>query len=400
MNALANEALPLFLDKLVPGYVAVILSVTLVLFFGEIIPSAIFTGPNQLAISSKLAPLVRFVLFILAPIAWPIAKMLDIFLHGGGGDHGDGGDGHGSALQKYDRSELSALVRLQFESRKAAKAMRKQDLTNLSDALVKDLDYGVGSDVVVQPVDGGAQRSDSKSTRFVKHIDEVNMVEGALQMQTKKVFDVMQPWKDVYSIPEDMVLNESNILQMYSKGYSRIPVYDPTPIKGASRTDDVTKQIKGLFKSRQLTVISAQEKRSLESLPLATPFCVSPDMNMVNLLNLLQAGKGHMAIVCLHPQIAVDALKDGDSIPKEAQVIGLVTLEDCLEELIQEEIYDEYDKQERITHDRMKRVAEKWKKFVVKRKKEREERFQNVVIETMEKGNEISNEETQLLPLV
>ena len=398
MNALANEALPLFLDKLVPEYIAVILSVTMVLFFGEIIPSAIFTGPNQLAISSKLAPLVRFVLFILAPIAWPIAKMLDIFLHGGGG--GEGHDNqHDNALQKYDRSELSALVRLQFESRKAAKAMRKQDLTNLSDALVKDLDHGVGSDVVVQPVEGSAQRSSSKSTRFVKHIDEVNMIEGALQMQIKKVFDVMQPWKDVYAIPEDMVLNESNILQIYSKGYSRIPVYDPIQKKN-NPIDDVTKQIKGLFKTRQLTVISAQEKRSLESLPYATPFCVSPDMNMVDLLNLLQAGKGHMAIVCLNPQIGVDALKVGDSIPNEAEVIGLVTLEDCIEELIQEEIYDEYDKQERITHDRMKRVAEKWKKFVAKRKKEREEKFQNVVIETMEKENEISNEETQLLPLV
>ena len=28
MNAMANEALPLFLDKIVPGYLAVILSVT------------------------------------------------------------------------------------------------------------------------------------------------------------------------------------------------------------------------------------------------------------------------------------------------------------------------------------------------------------------------------------
>jgi hypothetical protein len=33
-NAAAAEALPLFLDALVPGYIAVILSVTAVLFFG------------------------------------------------------------------------------------------------------------------------------------------------------------------------------------------------------------------------------------------------------------------------------------------------------------------------------------------------------------------------------
>ena len=37
-NAFAMEALPIFLDQIVPSYMAVIVSVTLVLFFGEIIP--------------------------------------------------------------------------------------------------------------------------------------------------------------------------------------------------------------------------------------------------------------------------------------------------------------------------------------------------------------------------
>jgi metal transporter CNNM len=45
-NACATEALPIFLNKLVPEYVAIIVSVTLVLFVGEIIPS-ILTGPNH-----------------------------------------------------------------------------------------------------------------------------------------------------------------------------------------------------------------------------------------------------------------------------------------------------------------------------------------------------------------
>ena len=37
-NATAMEALPIFLDKLVPSFWAVMISVTMVLFFGEIIP--------------------------------------------------------------------------------------------------------------------------------------------------------------------------------------------------------------------------------------------------------------------------------------------------------------------------------------------------------------------------
>jgi sterol desaturase/sphingolipid hydroxylase (fatty acid hydroxylase superfamily) len=44
LNALAYETLPLFLDKMVPGWLAIVLSTTLVLLFGEIVPSAIFIG--------------------------------------------------------------------------------------------------------------------------------------------------------------------------------------------------------------------------------------------------------------------------------------------------------------------------------------------------------------------
>lgn len=47
-NAAAMEALPIFLDALVPAYAAVIISVTAVLIFGEIIPQAVCTGPSQI----------------------------------------------------------------------------------------------------------------------------------------------------------------------------------------------------------------------------------------------------------------------------------------------------------------------------------------------------------------
>ena len=59
LNSIANESLPLFLDELVPSYVAVLLSVTMVLVFGEILPSAFFTGPEQLRTAAFMAPFVR-----------------------------------------------------------------------------------------------------------------------------------------------------------------------------------------------------------------------------------------------------------------------------------------------------------------------------------------------------
>jgi metal transporter CNNM len=58
-NAAAMETLPIFLNYLVPEYLAIIISVTLVLTFGEIIPQAICTGPDQVKIAAYLAPFTK-----------------------------------------------------------------------------------------------------------------------------------------------------------------------------------------------------------------------------------------------------------------------------------------------------------------------------------------------------
>ena len=79
-NAAATEALPIFLSALVPEYLAIIISVTLVLFVGEIIPASILTGPNQLVIAANLTPMVYIVLLIFYPIAYPISCILDYVL--------------------------------------------------------------------------------------------------------------------------------------------------------------------------------------------------------------------------------------------------------------------------------------------------------------------------------
>ena len=70
LNSGVNEALPIFLDNIVPSWLAIILSVSLVLFFGEIIPSALFTGPNQLQIASSFSYLVWFMIYLFYPLAY------------------------------------------------------------------------------------------------------------------------------------------------------------------------------------------------------------------------------------------------------------------------------------------------------------------------------------------
>lgn len=79
-NSLANEASPIFVDKLAPTWAAVLFSVVFVLVFGEILPSAVFTGPSQLRAAALCAPLVKGVLITFSPITYPISLVLDHYL--------------------------------------------------------------------------------------------------------------------------------------------------------------------------------------------------------------------------------------------------------------------------------------------------------------------------------
>eukprot|EP01031_Cornospumella_fuschlensis_P029164 gene29164-35197_t len=99
-NASATEALPIFLTSLVPEYIAIIMSVTLVLLFGEIIPASILTGPKQLQIASTLIPLVYVVLFVFFPIAYPLSKLLDWLI------------GHDGGVTLYSKREIATMMQL------------------------------------------------------------------------------------------------------------------------------------------------------------------------------------------------------------------------------------------------------------------------------------------------
>lgn len=79
-NAAAFESLPLFIDKLVPSLYAVLLSVTFILIFGEILPQAICTGPRRLAVASGAYYPIKILMFISYPIAVGFAKTLDYIL--------------------------------------------------------------------------------------------------------------------------------------------------------------------------------------------------------------------------------------------------------------------------------------------------------------------------------
>lgn len=79
-NVTATEALPIFLSGLVPEYLALIISVILVLFFGEIIPAAILTGqydiPPQFFVLSRRRTICSYCTSYLIDIKPPFFQRI------------------------------------------------------------------------------------------------------------------------------------------------------------------------------------------------------------------------------------------------------------------------------------------------------------------------------------
>ncbi len=106
-NTIATELLPLVLEVLFPGgVVSLLLSVVLIMLFGEIIPQAVCSR-HALEIGSRLIGFVRILRFLMWPIAKPIAVVLDWML------------GH-ELGQIYSREELKGLVKIHARSKYGA----------------------------------------------------------------------------------------------------------------------------------------------------------------------------------------------------------------------------------------------------------------------------------------
>ena len=143
-------------------------------------------------------------------------------------------------------------------------------------------------------------------------------------------------------------------------GYSRIPIY--------ARKDK--NYILGVLLIKSLIGLDFNENKevSLEDLvhddlvTLRKPMFIKPDVEMGTLLQKFKNGRSHMAIVTEDPEAMEEQVKrlyrddsliidddentesnkSGPSAQRPA-VIGLVTIEDILEAIINDEIYDEDD---------------------------------------------------------
>jgi metal transporter CNNM len=98
-NVITNETLPIVLDRtLGGGWPAVLGSTALIVIFGEVVPQSICVRYG-LPIGAWMAPCVLILMYIMSPVAWPVAKLLDKLL----------GEDHGTI---YKKAGLKTLVTL------------------------------------------------------------------------------------------------------------------------------------------------------------------------------------------------------------------------------------------------------------------------------------------------
>eukprot|EP01056_Protomagalhaensia_sp_Gyna25_P005147 Protomagalhaensia_sp_Gyna_25__5146@NODE_602_length_3032_cov_20_299365_g465_i0_p1_GENE_NODE_602_length_3032_cov_20_299365_g465_i0NODE_602_length_3032_cov_20_299365_g465_i0_p1_ORF_typecomplete_len681_score106_53DUF21/PF01595_20/1_4e38CBS/PF00571_28/71CBS/PF00571_28/0_00089PRK/PF00485_18/0_13_NODE_602_length_3032_cov_20_299365_g465_i0342076 len=296
-NSIAMEALPIFLNKTVPEWAAVALSVTAILAFGEVLPQALCTGKWQIPIVMKSLPIVDALIFLFYGLSWPIAKVLDYIL------------GHATQTY-YARSHLKALIRIHQRERRGGQEERNSQKEITS----SDIESALGA-------------------------DEVVIIEGALDLANKMVEDVMVPMIDVYMLEWDVRLTPGVRKDLLEKGHSRVPVYKT-----------YRHNVKGLLLVKTLICLDTHESPKVGDLvmKMSRPpiFCL-PSLQLYDLLNEFQRGR-HMAFVTLSPERHTDNWGNpyshlSPTPTAQEQLLGIATLEDVIEELIQEEIYDEFD---------------------------------------------------------
>lgn len=254
-NVAAVSACSLVLGNRINGLLAGLITTLLMVIFGEILPQAWFTR-NALKFCALFAPMIRAMIVLTYPLSKPIQLLLDKVIGR-------------ETSHLHTRGELGMII---------------------SDHL--------------RP---GASELDE---------DEVEIMRGALMLSEKRVSSIMTPFKKVYYLTPDAVIDGAKIDEIKMKGYSRIPVFNEKRTMCA-----------GILLMKDFVDIDFDEQpRHVKDLPLYPTKEVGSMTALDTMFRKFIAAKTHM-------------------IPVEQgnQIVGIVTIEDLLEEILGHEIEDESD---------------------------------------------------------
>uniref|UniRef100_A0AAV2LPG2 Metal transporter n=1 Tax=Knipowitschia caucasica TaxID=637954 RepID=A0AAV2LPG2_KNICA len=264
-NAVINAALAVCTCQILGmTWMSTLLCAFAIFFVGEILPQSV-ASRHGLAIASKTIWVTRLLMVLSFPISYPISKLLDLVLNQ-------------EISNFYTREKLLEMLRV----------------TDPYHDLVKE---------------------------------ELNIIQGALELRTKTVEDVLTPLQDCFMLSLDALLDFSTMSDIMQSGYTRIPVYE-----------NALSNIVDILFVKDLAFVDPDDCTPLKTI---TQFykhplhCVFHDTKLDAMLEEFKKGKSHLAIVQ-----RVNNEGEGDPF---YEVMGIVTLEDVIEEIIKSEILDETD---------------------------------------------------------
>lgn len=148
--------------------------------------------------------------------------------------------------------------------------------------------------------------------------DEVEIIRGALQLSEKRVRDIMTDVRHTYWLTKDTKLDDAKIDEIKLQGFSRIPIFN----------NDLTKCY-GLLLMKDLVDIDFDENSyAVDDMPLYPVQLVGSMTALDTMFRKFISAGTHLI-----------------PIERDDKIIGIVTIEDLIEEILGHEIEDETDRQ-------------------------------------------------------
>jgi ankyrin repeat/SOCS box protein 13/metal transporter CNNM len=232
-NTCFITVLPVLLEEIFGPLIALIISVTALLFFGDVLPQAVFVRHN-LIVCAFFVPLIYFFGVVTFIIAYPLAKVLDATV--------------GRHKASVGRPELAAYIS--------------------------------------QACHGDESHADGLAPQ------EVMVMQGAMLLNEKLVRDLgCTPVDEMFMLSSTDVLDRATLTSLLNRGFSRVPVCC------AGRREQIigVLLLKSLL-PLMLRNAPAQPPL-IATLPLNEPLRISDESPIKSLYRAFRTGKSHMAAV-------------------------------------------------------------------------------------------------------
>eukprot|EP00667_Euglena_gracilis_P007205 EG_transcript_7279 len=167
----------------------------------------------------------------------------------------------------------------------------------------------------------------AEATRSELSRHEEKLLASALEFPDIPVASIMTGIGDVFMLEADQIVTEATKTLLWRTGHSRVPVYERD-----------NHNVIGILFVKDLTLVEPSEALTVRSILNQYPrpmVHVFEDTKLPEVLKSFKTGMGHLAVVQ-----RVQTECSGDPF---YEAIGIVTLEDVIERLIQDEIVDETD---------------------------------------------------------